>query len=364
MQSVSLLPLHGGHAPKWLFPRMVKLAKLISDSIISEYGEGELVSRLANPYWFQALSCAIGYDWHSSGTTTVTMGALKEALNYNSNVFVAGGKGLQGTSTPEQIRLGLEYFSKGSMEAHLVEMSKLSAKVDSALIYDDIGIYHHTFVFTKDGKWAVIQQAMQNSTGNAIRFQIDSLGIDPIDPTNETNNSVKSETRGDTLDLTFVRNSEIKSESTNAVNEDIQRILDFNPGSYSLPHRHEILYNIDLSKRARDTLKYANEMQPENYKELISIKGMGRKTLKSLALISSLVYGKEIAYRDPVMYAYNLGGKDGIPYPINLKEYDSVTSSLAEIIKSSEIDATESKKALLRLSNELSRQYSLAGTGK
>ncbi|MEM0154232.1 MAG: DUF763 domain-containing protein [Methanothrix sp.] len=360
MQSISVLPLHGGRAPKWLFPRMVKLSKLISDVIIREYGESEFVSRLSNPYWFQALSCAIGYDWHSSGTTTVTMGALKEALNNNSGIFIAGGKGKQGTTTPEQIVKGLRYFSMDSKADEYIHLSRIAAKIDSALVYDDIGIYQHTFVFSDKGDWCVVQQAMQNSTSKAIRFQIDSRKIDRSDITKETNSAVGSSISSQTLDLTFKDNTDIKKDSVSAISEDINSILGFERKVYKLPSRHEILENIDLSKRARDTLKYANEMQPENYEELLSIKGMGRKTLKSLALISSLIYDKEISYRDPVMYSYNVGGKDGIPYPINLKEYDDVIVKMKEVVKASEMNSSESAGSLSRLSADLARQYRLA----
>ncbi|MEM0201649.1 MAG: DUF763 domain-containing protein [Candidatus Micrarchaeaceae archaeon] len=352
-----MLPLHGGRAPKWLFPRMVKLSKLISDVIIHEYGESEFVSRLSNPYWFQALSCAIGYDWHSSGATTVTMGALKEALNNNSGIFIAGGKGKQGTATPEQIIQGLGYFSLDSKAEEYIYLSRMAAKIDSALVYDDIGIYHHTFVFSDKSDWCVVQQAMQNSTDNAIRFQIDSRKVDRSDITKETNSAVGSSIRSKTLDLTFKDNAGIKNDSVSAISEDINSILGFEGKAYRLPSRHEILENIDLSKRARDTLKYANELQPESYEELLSIKGMGRKTLKSLALISSLIYDKEISYRDPVMYAYNVGGKDGIPYPINLKEYDDVITKMSEVVKASEMNSSECAGSLSRLSADLARQY-------
>ena len=83
MHRLTVLPLHPGKAPRWLFGRMVRLGGLISNAVIDEYGVDDYVGRLANPYWLQALANAIGYDWHSSGSTTVTMGALKEALNYN-----------------------------------------------------------------------------------------------------------------------------------------------------------------------------------------------------------------------------------------------------------------------------------------
>ena len=101
---VANLPLHGGKAPKWLFKRMVKLSRGITDVVIHEYGRDELLRRLSDPFWFQALSCVLGYDWHSSGTTTVTCGALNEAIDPQEHGFaMAGGKGKASRKTLEQI---------------------------------------------------------------------------------------------------------------------------------------------------------------------------------------------------------------------------------------------------------------------
>ncbi len=361
MQNISVLPLHNGRAPKWLFPRMVKLARAISGAIISEYGENELISRLASPYWFQALACAIGYDWHSSGATTVTVGALKEALNYNSNIFVAGGKGRQGTSTPEQIDKGLEYLSGGSKSDEYKGYSRIIAKIDSSLVYDNIGIYHHSFIFSKSGGWCIVQQAMQRDSPNAIRFQASSMRFDKSDPTNETNDSVFTKERKNPLDLTFRLNEEAKKSSLALVNDDINEIINFNPHVYELPARHEILENVDMSKRAVSLLKYANEMQPEKYEQLLGMKGIGRKTLKSLALLSTLVYGEKVYYRDPILYSYNVGGKDGIPYEINLMEYDRVIGSMESLLKDSDLEQHESQNALKRLSREMETHYSISG---
>jgi hypothetical protein len=64
------LPLHGGHAPRWLFERMVKLSAEIASWIVAEQGSAELFRRLSDPVWFQAFGAVIGMDWHSSGVTT------------------------------------------------------------------------------------------------------------------------------------------------------------------------------------------------------------------------------------------------------------------------------------------------------
>jgi uncharacterized protein len=67
---VADLPLHGGHVPPWLAERMTLLGTAISESVLYHYGAPELLSRLSDPFWFQALGCVMGMDWHSSGITT------------------------------------------------------------------------------------------------------------------------------------------------------------------------------------------------------------------------------------------------------------------------------------------------------
>ena len=348
IQNLTILPLHGGKAPRWLFPRMVKLAALISEAIISEYGEAELLIRLADPKWFQALSCAIGYDWHSSGTTTVTMGALKEALNQNTNIYIAGGKGRQGLDTPNQIDKGADMLSIGSKSNQLKYSSKMMAKIDSAMIYDDIGIYHHTIAFSKGGDWTVVQQAMHSKSGNAIRFQASSMHIDGDDMTNESNTSVFAREMGSTIDLTFSANSDIKDASLAALNENFREIMRLKGKPYVLSGRHEIIPT-DLTKNGIALLESLEGTRLRSYQDILKHKGIGRKTLRSLALLASLIYDKRIAERDPIMYSYNLGGKDGIPYPINLKDYDSVITEMEGIVSDIKLDSNEKRKILVSL---------------
>ncbi len=101
------LPLHGGRAPPWLFKRMVSLAEGVVDAVIFERGPEELLRRLSDPFWFQALACVLGFDWHSSGTTTTTTGALKLAIKPEVHpIAVAGGKGRAGRKAPSDIEAG------------------------------------------------------------------------------------------------------------------------------------------------------------------------------------------------------------------------------------------------------------------
>ena len=77
---VADLLLHGGRVPQWLADRMAKLGTAIVESIVLRYGRSEMLSRMSDPFWFQALGSVMGMDWHSSGITTSVMGALKRGL--------------------------------------------------------------------------------------------------------------------------------------------------------------------------------------------------------------------------------------------------------------------------------------------
>jgi len=155
------LPLHYGQAPRWLFERMVKLAREITHVIVLEYGPAEMLRRLSHPHWFQAYGCVLGFDWHSSGLTTTLCGAQKEALRgleTELGLFIAGGKGAASRRTPAELAAWGEKL--GFDPAALIYASRMSAKVDSAAVQDGYQLYHHNILFTRDGSWAVVQQGM------------------------------------------------------------------------------------------------------------------------------------------------------------------------------------------------------------
>src|ERR1700743_2684743 len=153
------LPLHGGHVPGWLATRMTQLGTAIAESIILHYGCSELLSRLSDPFWFQAFGSVMGMDWHSSGITTSVMSALKRGLNPRAaelGLYVCGGRGKQSRKTPEELLAPSD--RNGVDGAQLVRTSRLTAKIDNNCIADGFQIYLHTFVVAEGGEWAVIQQ--------------------------------------------------------------------------------------------------------------------------------------------------------------------------------------------------------------
>src|ERR687892_618417 len=161
---VADLPLHGGRVPLWLATRMTRLGTAIAESVLHHYGHSELLSRLSDPFWFQALGSVMGMDWHSSGITTSVMGALKKGLNpraHELGIHICGGRGKQSRNTPQELRaIAAQTGLPGDA---LVRTSRLTARIDNNAIADGFQIYLHSFVVTREGEWAIVQQGMNES---------------------------------------------------------------------------------------------------------------------------------------------------------------------------------------------------------
>src|SRR5438270_1293180 len=165
------LPLHGGRVPDWLAQRMTRLGTAITEAIIHDYGTSAFLSRLSDPFWFQALGAVMGMDWHSSGITTSVMGALKRGLASRSDelgIYVCGGRGKFSRNTPNELR-SIAYH-RGLDGEGLVRTSRLTARIDNNAIADGFQIYLHSFVVTSNGEWAVVQQGLNDQSGMARRY--------------------------------------------------------------------------------------------------------------------------------------------------------------------------------------------------
>ena len=358
---ITNLPLHGGKAPKWLFNRMVKLSRGIIDVIILEYGEDEFLKRISDPFWFQALSCALAYDWHSSGTTTVTCGALKEAIKPEQHGFaIAGGKGKASRKTIEQIEeIGETFSFTDSKIKELQYSSRMSAKVDNTAIQDGHNLYHHVLLFTEQGKWAVIQQGMCEDTNYARRYHwlsgFDSFISDP-------HNSIIGENAGRVLNMSS-KNSVFSQKTcidlvcghprhlvkdwASLTRLETQTTLDEWNGSNNCS-KHVMC--LDMSRSINwNKMRQIYDFQPKNYEELLSMRGVGPKTVRALALISDLIYGEKASWKDPVKYTFTVGGKDGVPHPVDRKAMDESTDFIKQGIKQAKLGNREKIHAIKRL---------------
>ena len=359
------LPLHPGRAPKWLFERMVKLSRAICEVLLYEYGEDELFRRLSDPFWFQAFSCVLGFDWHSSGCTTVTCGALKEAVDPEMHGFaVVGGKGKTSLRTLDEIEEIANIFSLSTDKVERLKYSsKMAAKVDNAALQDGHQLYHHVMFFSEEGKWAVIQQGMDINSKYARRYHwlSDNIKNFVTEPHNAIVGIVRYER---VLDMTSKKSGEAQKVSLDLVRDSVSSLkrdwAELIRPSYQKSldewldeENKKPLKPIDFLRMPRDinwsAVKKAYEFQPINYEEFLSIKGIGPSTVRALALISDLIYGAKPSWKDPVKYSFAVGGKDGVPFPVDRKAMDESVDVLKKCIEDAKIGNREKLKNLERL---------------
>jgi hypothetical protein len=368
---IAIVPLDYGKCPRWLFERMKKLARAITLAIVEEFGPDEFLKRISDPIWFQSLGCVIGFDWNSSGLTTTTLGALKEGifgLEDELGIYVCGGKGKTSRKTPDEIRMfgltrGFDFYEK------LIYASKITAKVDSCLIQAGFQIYHHNFIFTKDGKFAVVQQGMNTHFQKARRYHWLSLKIK--DFTEEPHSGIVSDVRLKPLNLVAKESRENKEISVEMVKEepktflrDIKLISEKSsplmkqkrlPGFCEMELEDVEFYHHPVEKekfdlkRLKKTIEKAHFLKPENFEQLLMTEGVGPKTIRALSLVSEIIYGAKPSYEDPARYSFAHGGKDGTPYKVDRATYDKTISVLEKGIEMAKISLKEKEMAKQRL---------------
>jgi hypothetical protein len=348
---IANLPLHYGKVPPWLFGRMCQLAREIAIVMVTEFGTGEMLRRLSDPFWFQAFGCVLGYDWHSSGVTTTVCGALKEGLRgleRELGLFVAGGKGQTSRKTPAEIENAGHLLKVNP--SSLVYASRMSAKVDNSALQDGYQLYHHSFFFTKDGSWAVIQQGMNEVNHYARRYHW--LGEKVVDFVCEPEAAICSQARGEALNLVALESAKVRDviahvaaeEKPNKIVGQLNKLKTLN-----LPQRPYISLEDIHPDRLSKIFLTAYEHKPQNFETLLALEGIGPKTLRALSLISELVYDTPVSLRDPASYSFAHGGKDGYPYPVDRKTYDSSIQFLEQAVGKAKIGDREKLEAFRRL---------------
>jgi uncharacterized protein len=344
------LPLHGGKAPRYLFERMVPLSREIIIFVAREFGCEDVLRRLSDPHWFQAFGCVLGFDWHSSGLTTTVCGALKEGLRdvgAELGIFVAGGKGAASRKTPAEITATCEQL--GRDPEPLVYASRISAKVDNSAVQDGYQLYHHSFVFTEKGQWCIVQQGMSDETSMARRYHW--LSDNVRDYVNEPHAAICCDTVAPTLNLVAAESADVRSASALLAGQKPELTLEAlgHLPSLDMPRRHEVATSDINPKYLAKVLLRTYERAPADFESLLSIEGVGAKTLRALALTSELIYGTRASHDDPARFSFAHGGKDGTPYPVDRQTYDKTIEVMHQALNGARIDRNEKLHAFRRL---------------
>lgn len=347
------LPLHYGQVPLWLSERMAKLGFAIVETIAMEFSTSEVISKLSNPFWFQSFGAVMGMDWHSSGITTSVLGALKKSVNPHSKelgIYICGGKGKHSLLTPQELLFVGE--KTGLDGSNLANCSKLTAKVDNTAIQDGFQLYQHNFIVDNKGQWAVIQQGMNPDSKTARRYHWHSQDLKSF--INEPHTFIYGENQGTILNLTAQAAEksregilELSKESPTKIMKEMQYL--------SMPAHHDVRMEDVNMKRLGAMLWTTHENRPEDFQELLLLKGMGPRALQSLALVSEIIYGTPTRFEDPARFSFAHGGKDGHPFPVPVKIYDETIDTLQKAINRAKIGNSDKIDAIKKLS-EISRK--------
>jgi uncharacterized protein len=341
------LPLHGGRVPAWLAERMTTLGTAIAESILLQYGATELLTRLSDPFWFQALGSVMGMDWHSSGITTSVLGALKRGLGPRAGelgIYICGGRGRHSRRTPDELRQVAGV--RGLDGESLVRTSRLTARIDNNAIADGFQIYLHTFIVSAAGEWAVVQQGMNEASDLARRYHWHSADV--RDFTCDPHTAVVGEHQGDIMNLVD-RQASPAQTALLAIAREHPDVTLREARHLVVPRHHDVrAENVDL-KRLGAVLAVAYERDLHDFASLLLLENLGPRTLQSLALIAEVVHGAPTRFSDPARFSFALGGKDRHPFPVPLKTYDESIDVLRRSLDAAKLGVPEKLEGFKRL---------------
>lgn len=362
------LVLHGGYAPQWLVKRMINLSKSIFSIIVDEYGSSGALARLSSPIFFQACSNVLGFDWNSSGSTTVTCNAIKQALNeVDLGIKGAGGKGRYSRMAKREIGEICHEFKFPEEDIKKIRYaSKMTAKVDNTAIQDGHQLYHHTIFISNEGDWTVIQQGMNPENKMARRYHW--LSKDVRDFVDEPHQGIVGQKIQKVLNMTAHESKGAREASVEIIGEGVNRFRrmynrlrtnqklitewtekkdDFMPNM----ERNSDSYSVRLGRMNWKAVEKAWKLEPQNYEGLLAVEGVGPATIRGLALVSDLIYGNTPSWKDPVKYSFAYGGKDGVPFPVDRKAMDFSINLLEEVVNRAKLGDRERYSSLRRLAD-------------
>jgi hypothetical protein len=337
---------------------MEALGTAISEAVLLHHGRGGLLTRLSDPFWFQALGCVMGMDWHSSGITTSVMSALKRGLNPRAQelgVYVCGGRGKQSLRTPDELRAIADRV--GIDGDTLVRTSRLTARVDNNAVADGFQIYLHSFVLSRDGEWAVVQQGMNEASRLARRYHWHSPTV--RDFTADPHAAIVGEHAGTIRNLVDARARPAQHALLAIAHEDPARTL-ATVRRLEMPARHEVRAADVHERRLGAVLALAHERDLRDFASFLLLEQLGPRTLQSLALVAEVVHGTPTRFDDPARFSFAHGGKDGHPFPVPLRVYDESIAVLRKALEAAKLGRSEKLDGMARL-DAFTRRIERAG---
>ena len=341
------MPLHFGRVPSFLTERMGKMGNAIVESIVENYGKSEVLTRMSDPNWFQALGAVMGMHWNSSGVTATVLGSLQRQINPRSKTLglhILGGKGKRmGWTTKHINRVSDKHGLPGQ---ELVHACNLTRRVDNNAVQDGYGLYQQYFILSDEGEWTSISQGMNRQTRRARRYHWHSPSVRSF--VDQPHTAIVGIEQQQVLNLVDGEASSLRNNMVALTKDRPGEVIEA-LRSLELPDRHDVRKGDVNMARLGSVLNLAYNRDIRQFDDLVMIHGVGPRTLKALAMASEVIHGDATRFDDPARFSFAVGGKDGRPHPIDEKSFDETVSMLQNSVDSAKLGDKDKSAALKRL---------------
>ncbi len=341
------MPLHFGKVPQFLTDRMGNMGEAIVESIVDNYGKSEVLTRMSDPNWFQALGAVMGMHWNSSGVTATVLGTLKGKLNPRAGdlgIYILGGKRKQLQSLHGQISRVSHQHDLNSQA--LVKSCRMARRIDNNAIQDGFDLYQQYFLLTDEGEWTAIQQGMNSGTRRARRYHWHSPSVRSF--VAEPHRGIAGIEDQSIINLVDGQAAPLQAHMVALTREKPAALAEAIRES-DLPDRHDVRKEDINMNRLASVLDLAYNRDIEKFEDLVDMHGVGPKTLKALAMASEVIHGDATRFEDPARFSFAVGGKDGRPHPIDTESFDETVEMLQDSVQQSKLGDKDKSSALKRL---------------
>jgi len=340
MKRIGDIELKLAKGPVPHYKEIKELTRNIIKVLEYEFGTEEIIKRFANPLWYNAYACLVGFEWNYSGMTTVPLRALKEIIKEeNLGLYAFGGKGKESKITEE-----LEKYEDIKHLEKFKEASIISAKVDNNLVQDGYNLYFHFMLADEKGNFTVIDQKMSVEEGKVRRFHWintndyfndPQIGFGSKKLTLNISTREMEETRKTVVEMLNEKSEkELKTYIIRLQNIKNKSVVEyFGKESNRLVFYQELPEYLKIPKRVYWKALKINKTL-ESFKDILFLKGFGPGLLRALVYTANLIYGSEISWKDPIIYTFAHGTKAGKPYYVKrvlmLEEAEVLKNAIEE----------------------------------
>lgn len=235
---------------------------------------------------------------------------------------------------------------------------------------DGFDLYLHGFIVTDDGHWTVVQQGMNGNLRQARRYHWLSEGLASF--VDGPHAAIAGAPQGEIVNLAdrpaeASRQGQLDLLAALGPERIVRELRKLAPASGAsapgqpllpylvMPAHHDVRAGDVHLGRLHATLAAAAEAGPKDFAGLLLTRGVGARTVRSLAMVAEVVHGAPCRFADPARFSFAHGGKDRHPFPVPVAVYDETIRVLKTAVAKARLGRDDELAALQRLDDQARR---------